>query len=386
MIEELNKKTLENVKAVFEQEEKRKAFGIDETVYAYLMSEENEQICDTILKKFSGKDMKNMSMEDVTDFIHFTIVYEELNNVLWTGVLKIIENNNTVLNIDLSEQSEFKNLSDTKQDNALMKFKTSVSNAKSIEDIKEIFDDSVDDAKDSGNGAGGAGGGSGGSSGTSSDSRNESSNSGGSIISYPSQIIAQNTQTNTDTENQQPAFNDLDSVLWAADAISRLKERGIVEGNGDGSFAPQNPVTREEFLKMVIEALALKNKSENISFSDVDENSWYYPYICGGVYYKLINGMEDGSFGIGQNIKRADAAVILVRLLKMYGKEYTWKNIVYKDVIKEELEYAYDYIYSVSEAKLMTGTGEVTFEPFKSLTRAEAAVIIDRVITLLENN
>ncbi len=390
LIEELNKKTVDEVKAVLEQEEKRKEFGIDETVYAWMMSEDNTEVQDTIFKKLSGKNMENMSVEDVTDLIHYTIVFEELNGVLWTNILKVIENNNTVLNIDLSEQSEFEGLNETQQDEALKDFKSSVSKAVEIEDIKEIFDRAVEDAKDSGGGTGGGTqGGPGGGSGTgSSDSRNESPSSSGSIISYPSGTIpnTSNTGTNTEDESSQAAFNDIEDVAWAAEAITRLKEKGVLAGNGDGSFKPQDPVTREEFLKMVIEALALKNESEDVSFSDVDKNSWYYPYICGGVYYKLINGMEDGSFGIGQSIKRADVAVILVRLLKMYGKEYTWKSIVYKDVIKEELEYAYDAIYSVSEARLMTGTGDVTFEPFKSLTRAEAAVIIDRVITLLENN
>ena len=181
-----------------------------------------------------------------------------------------------------------------------------------------------------------------------------------------------------------------DALRNAEEALSLylgyMKEKGVISGTGDGNFQPQNPVTREEFLKMVIEALGLRNRVEDVTFTDVDTGSWYYPYICGGVYYQLINGMEDGSFGVGQSIKRADVAVILVRLLAMYGKEYTWKSIVFKDVLKEELEYAYDAIYSVAEAKLMTGTGDVTFEPLKSLTRAEAAVIIDRAMTLLENN
>ena len=388
LLENFNGKTTEEIKASLEDTQKRSALGIDETVYTWFISEENDKAAQSTYKKLAGNNFQDMTVETMRNHIHFTMIIEEMNNVLWAEILKVIENNNTILKIDLSEYND---LGNGEKDKALSGFKTEVTKAENLEDIKEIFDEQVEDAgNQGGNSSGGSTGGStGGSSGGSSDSRKP--DSGGSVISYPSQVITGNTQNNESDENNSQqtteyAFNDLEGVAWAAEAIARLKEKGVISGTGDGNFQPQNPVTREEFLKMVIEALGLRNRVEDVTFTDVDTGSWYYPYICGGVYYQLINGMEDGSFGVGQSIKRADVAVILVRLLAMYGKEYTWKSIVFKDVLKEELEYAYDAIYSVAEAKLMTGTGDVTFEPLKSLTRAEAAVIIDRAMTLLENN
>ena len=258
---------------------------------------------------------------------------------------------------------------------------------KKIEDIKDIFCDELDKISKSDNSQG---------SGNSSSSGHSNSRPANTSNDYLAVFPTTNNESNTNQNNnsdkednsaaEQFIYKDTNNVDWAYQAIQRLTQKGIVSGDGDGYFRPNSEVKREEFLKMVIEALNLKNVDENITFKDVDENAWYYKYICGGIYYELINGMDNNIFGVGKNIKRADVAVILVRILKMYGKEYSKKEIVYRDVLKSEIEYAYDAIYTVSEAKLMNGTSNVTFEPDRSLTRAESAVVIDRLITLLENN
>ena len=77
----------------------------------------------------------------------------------------------------------------------------------------------------------------------------------------------------------QISFSDIANVKWAADAISRLAEQGILNGMGDGKFAPTNNVTRGQFACIVVRAFGSQltvGTSQATEFSDVKSGAYYY--------------------------------------------------------------------------------------------------------------
>ncbi len=176
-------------------------------------------------------------------------------------------------------------------------------------------------------------------------------------------------------------FSDLGDVDWAKDSIKALRNMGVISGNGDGTFAPNREVTREEFLKMALQAAGIKgNGNVDMAFTDVDANAWYYPYIAIAYEAGIVNGMSETTFGIGEKITRADMAVMLKRIMdyKNIGIEKKVAAYVFDD-FDTIPDYARASVTALAQAQLMNGKGDNNFEGNASATRAESAVAIYRI-------
>ncbi|MFC3801531.1 S-layer homology domain-containing protein [Cohnella sp. GCM10012308] len=76
-------------------------------------------------------------------------------------------------------------------------------------------------------------------------------------------------------------FYDIQTNNWAYSDISNMSQRGVVSGYSDGSFRPNNPISREEFAKMIAVTFSLDlNAVEDVTYSDVPSDRWSYQYIA----------------------------------------------------------------------------------------------------------
>ena len=107
-------------------------------------------------------------------------------------------------------------------------------------------------------------------------------------------------------------FADVDAGAWYAANVGFAAENGIVSGYEDGTFRPENTITREEFATMICR-LKKYDTSVTGSFSDVPADHWAASYIAAMKANGIIGGYEDGSFGLGKNITRAEAIAIINR-------------------------------------------------------------------------
>lgn len=107
-------------------------------------------------------------------------------------------------------------------------------------------------------------------------------------------------------------FTDVPSNHPYAGAINFLKEKNIVAGN-NGQFSPDDSITRAELLKMVFGAagVTLVTDSPNY-FSDIDSASWQAPYANTAKVNKIIEGYSDGTFRPNNPITRAEALKIII--------------------------------------------------------------------------
>ena len=178
-------------------------------------------------------------------------------------------------------------------------------------------------------------------------------------------------------------FNDINNIVWAKDYISVLYNNGIVSGDGDGSFHPNRQVTREEFLKMLIEALKIDVASkEATEFDDCDADAWYYPYVQIASSNKITKGINRKNFGIGQNITRQDMAVLLSKALAIKNITAIESDYVFGDE-NEISDYAQSDVRKMYSLGIVSGMGNGTFAPKDYTTRAQAAVIIGRALEIL---
>ena len=104
-------------------------------------------------------------------------------------------------------------------------------------------------------------------------------------------------------------------------ALAWAEKNGCVSGFTDGTFRPDDPVTREQFctiLSRYIQKQGADYPTKDVSFTDEDAISNFakeHVAYCASI--GLVNGMKDGSFAPKANIKRAEAAAIMVRLVQL---------------------------------------------------------------------
>ena len=169
-------------------------------------------------------------------------------------------------------------------------------------------------------------------------------------------------------------FTDLGPVPWAEEEISFLYERGVIVGYGNGRFAPNDLITREQAaLILVKELYPLETSATKLNFSDVHENSIYYNAIAVAADHGILAGYPGGVFKPHDPITRAESAKII-----SVAYDLTGTNANFTDV--SNAFWAIDYINALASNQIVVGYPDHTFRPNNSITRAEFSVLFARVL------
>jgi len=175
------------------------------------------------------------------------------------------------------------------------------------------------------------------------------------------------------------AFNDI-AGHWATYYINAMAWENVIAGMGDGSFAPDATITREQFVTMLVRAFDVAGDTYSATFGDVYPNAWYADYISRAVAADITRGMGDGNFGIGASISRQDMAVMAQRLMNTLGSDLGGSsNIAFGDQYAVA-DYAVEAVAAMSAAGIITGFPDGSFQPTGNATRAQVAVIIYRLL------
>lgn len=112
---------------------------------------------------------------------------------------------------------------------------------------------------------------------------------------------------------------DYDKVSdWAKDVIATAYKYGIVRGDAeDGALRPQDSITRAELVTIAMRALNVQISDVSLDFADVKESDWYYSYLGVASELGIITKYDDGTFKPEQPITRADSFVIFDRVLTL---------------------------------------------------------------------
>jgi hypothetical protein len=170
-------------------------------------------------------------------------------------------------------------------------------------------------------------------------------------------------------------YIDLPDDYWAKKPIEYLATLGIMGGYPDQTFRPNKALTRAELAAVLVKAKGLKTEPGAVSFDDVRSTDWFAPYIKAAVDRKYMQGYPDNSFRPGQQVTRAEAALIFARFAGLYIKPKV-RLKVYPDV--EKKHWASPAIAAAKQAGFLEYLGAEEFGPTQFLTRAEAAEILSK--------
>ena len=172
---------------------------------------------------------------------------------------------------------------------------------------------------------------------------------------------------------------------WAKDAVNDMGSRMVIEGIGNGLFAPDRDITRAEFAAIIVQALGLKPENGASYFSDVKETDWYNGAIRTAYSYRLVTGFEDGTFRPNDKITREQAMVILSKAMTITnlkaGLPVQPLDAVlhpYQDAT-EASGWAISSIADCLQAGIVTGRS-TGIAPKDNITRAEVAAMVERLL------
>lgn len=168
------------------------------------------------------------------------------------------------------------------------------------------------------------------------------------------QIDAAKTYPNT--------FTDVLSTHWAADYIGYMQQFGIVMGFNDGSFRPDAPVTRAQFAAIASRFEKLTEGSK--SFIDVPSTHWAAKYINFAATRGWVTGYSDGTFKPENPISRAEVAAVTCRLLERsadqsYIRSHMSELRTFNDMAENHWAYWYAMEAANSHDYTKTGGGEI---------------------------
>lgn len=255
-------------------------------------------------------------------------------------------------------------------------FKDLYENKETINNVQDVFDgiekmsEKYIQSGSSGGGSGSSGGGGG----------------GGSIVGSKPITPPEETAVPTEipstpepTTVPEQTFNDI-SNHWAKDQITKAAAQGIVNGYEDGSFRPENKITRAEMAKIIVKLMNKQEKAERI-FDDVSEDAWYYPYVGAASDAGYIIG-DNGIFRPEENITREDVCVIIYRATADKLKPQTVEYSGYSD--EEEIsDYASSAVRELTLQGIIDGD-DTGFAPKRPMKRGEIAAVIARLSEIME--
>lgn len=180
------------------------------------------------------------------------------------------------------------------------------------------------------------------------------------------------------------SFSDVASDAWYAEYVMKLAEKNIVSGKSENIFAPEDFVTRAEFVKIIAGVAGTDVGSmaaSGISFSDVASDAWYAPYVTWAAQNGIVMGSGD-KFSPDSKITREDMAVIIDRYVEKLASRQLEKVNEPKDFTdsSEISDYAAEAVSVMQQAGILSGKGADNFAPKDNATRAEACKMIAMVM------
>ncbi|WP_284646642.1 S-layer homology domain-containing protein [Paenibacillus silviterrae] len=180
------------------------------------------------------------------------------------------------------------------------------------------------------------------------------------------------------------SFSDV-AGHWAQTEIELLANKWILNGITDQQFAPEARVTRAEFAAMLVRSLGLVESKDN-AFADVQSADWFAGAVGSAYKAGLINGYEDGSFKPNAVITREQMVAMMIRAMKVGGKEAPADSSVLNKFIDRSNigEWSKAAVSQALAAGLVQGMSDTVFAANEPATRAQAAVILKRVLQSLQ--
>ena len=173
---------------------------------------------------------------------------------------------------------------------------------------------------------------------------------------------------------------------WAKAAVNDLGSRMIITGIGGQNYAPDSYITRAEFAVILVRALGLVPEAGKSRFSDVTASDWYCGYVETAFSHGMITGYGNGTFGPNDKITREQAMDIVARALKITAMDTSIARDEVSTILAGYSDANSISVYAKAGVAICLKTGVITggdtniIAPKVCITRAEVAVIVRQML------
>ncbi|RJR32755.1 MAG: DUF4430 domain-containing protein [Deltaproteobacteria bacterium] len=198
-------------------------------------------------------------------------------------------------------------------------------------------------------------------------------------------ILMEGAQEQEKPEAIRPAFKDLPEGHWAFEVIEFMAGHGFLSGYPDGTCRPDRPVTRAEFISLLVRVLNLPDAQGTVNFADVPPGAWYYQAVAAASSRSLVKGYPDGRFAPDEQITREQAAALLARSLPVKGASPALNEEQIAGLLKQFKDdglisgWAREAVAIAVDKGLLKGYPDQTMRPQGLATRAEVAATLKRL-------
>jgi parallel beta-helix repeat protein len=169
---------------------------------------------------------------------------------------------------------------------------------------------------------------------------------------------------------------------WAFGFIDRLVNQGLISGFPDGTFKPEAPMTRSQYAAILAKTFDLPLKRPAIAFADIPAGFWAGTAIAKAYQMGFISGFPDGTFRPNQNLTRVQAIVSLVSGLGLLGGPPD--NLMVLSDRAQIPDYATDEVSTALQRRMVVNYPQVSqLEPMREATRAEVTAFICQSLVAL---
>lgn len=201
-------------------------------------------------------------------------------------------------------------------------------------------------------------------------------------------VTTSKTNKNTEIKKQevkeeslnQGRFTDTNGH-WAKEAIDYVVEKGYFAGVSATEFAPNRAITRGQLVTVLGRILNIdKTSFKSNNFKDVKSDAYYAPYIAWAESVGIAKGRGNGNFDPDKEVTREEMAVMMVKFLKISGKNINAKvnEVSFKDDGNIE-SWAKDAVVEMAKLGLTSGMKDGSFSPKTEFTRAQVAQILYKI-------
>ncbi|MDD6309355.1 MAG: S-layer homology domain-containing protein, partial [Clostridia bacterium] len=173
------------------------------------------------------------------------------------------------------------------------------------------------------------------------------------------------------------AYTDLEGYSWAESQILGLEKKGITNMPVLSEYQPGKAITRADFAMFFVRSLDLWTRTRS-SFADVSEDAYYAKELGIGKTLGILKGIGDGLYNPEAEISRQDLMTIIARGLNLSAEGADLSAFSDSESISD---YALESVKAMVASGLVQGNADGTLNPQGKTTRAEAAVIMDRIIS-----
>ncbi len=179
----------------------------------------------------------------------------------------------------------------------------------------------------------------------------------------------------SEDELTKTSFADLDTHTWAQEAIVALESEGIIPASEEYAYRPGENITRGDFAMLLVRTLGITMHNNKVQFDDVPEDAPYAKELALGKAFGILQGVGDNKFNPEAEITRQDMMTLVARGLELAGEADLG---AFSDA-GSIADYALIHVKAMIAEGFVQGNADGTINPRGNTTRAEAAVIMQRI-------